>query len=132
MSNKFLYIAWGALYAACAGLGFIAAPEGAAYGLCIFFSLVFFVPPFLLLNRAIQEGRTKTVRFFRILSLIWLITALVLILLNILSVLASQTVGVILYYMLILFTAPMICGQIWIISLFLWACLLMMTLMKKK
>jgi hypothetical protein len=38
----------------------------------------------------------------------------------------------VLYVLLAMFTAPMICGQSWVLSLFLWACLLMLSLPEKK
>ena len=124
MSNRFLYIAWAALYAACAGLGFIPNAQGVAQGLLIFFSLVFFVPPAILLQRAVKEKNIPAIRRIRNLALTWLILATVGICVNILSVGASATAGMVLYSILILTTAPMICGQFWVSSLFLWACLL--------
>ncbi len=127
MSNTFLYIAWGVLYAVCAGLGFIPSPDGVALGLMILFCLLFFLPPVILLRRAIQENNRKTLVLIRNLSLIWLITATVLLVLNILSVMFSALAGQVLYYFLILLTSPMICGQYWVLSLFLWACLLIVS-----
>lgn len=127
MSNTFLYIAWGAMYAICAGLGFIAAPEGAALWLMVIFSLLFFLPPAILLYRAVREDHKPTLRRIRNISLIWLIAATCAICLNILSVLSSELTGRVLYYILILVSAPMVCGQYWVISLFLWACLLIVS-----
>ena len=124
MTNTFLYIAWGALYIACAGLGFISAPEGFAAVLMVFFSLMFFVPPAILLYRAVKGENMKAIRRIRDISLVWLITATVCICMNILSVMASEFAGRVLYYILIVATAPMVCSQYWFISLFAWACLL--------
>ena len=124
MSNKLLYILWGVLYIICAGLGFIAAPEGVAYGLCILFSLVFFLPPAIVLRRAGKANDKKALRRMRNICLVWFICTLVMLIVNILSIGFSETGGRIVYYILILVSAPMICSQIWVISLFLWACLL--------
>ena len=50
--------------------------------------------------------------------------ALILIVSYILSVGASAVTGTILYYTLILLASPRVCGQIWVLSLFLMACLM--------
>ena len=125
MSNLFLSIIWAFLYAACAILGFIPSPSGAISGLLISASILFFLPPTVLLLRAAKQKNQKLIKQIRNVSLIWLVTALVLIVLNILSVMSSELTGIVLYYMLIIIASPMVCGQYWIISLFLWACLLM-------
>ena len=52
----------------------------------------------------------------------------VVLLLNFLSVTWPQFVGDGLYGLLVVISTPMICGQYWLISLFLWACLLMVCL----
>ena len=130
MTNRVLTILWGVLYAVCAGLGFIPAPKGIAWGLMVFFSLVFFLPPFVLLNRASRAGDTVTLKRLRTVALIWLAVTVVMILLNILSVAFSELAGTVLYYFLILLTAPMICSQVWLLPLFLWACLMIAAWMK--
>ena len=124
MRNRFLYIAWGVMYAICAGLGFIPNPQGAASGLMVFFCLVFFLPPAILLYRAVKAGDMKAISRFRTISLTWLIVTTCAICVNILSVTSTLLVGRVVYYILILVTAPMICGQSWILSIFLWALLL--------
>ena len=120
------------MYAICAGIGFIPAPQGIAQGIMIFFSLVFFLPPAILFHRATGKKDKETFKILRNLSLTWLITATVALCINILSVGASALVGNILYYILILVTAPMVCGQFWVMSLFLWACLLIASWTKLK
>ena len=127
MSNVYLSIIWGAFYIACAGLGFIAAPEGFVYGLCVVMSIVFFIPPSVLLYRAVRAGDRKMLRWIRNISLVWLLTAMVMIILNILSVIATKLTGLVLYYMMVILTAPMISGQAWVIALFGWACLLVVS-----
>ena len=49
-------------------------------------------------------------------------------LLNFLSVLHSQTLGTVLHHILTIVSAPMIASGHWALSLFLWACLLMVSI----
>jgi len=49
---------------------------------------------------------------------------------NMFTVLLSEQTGKLLHEILALVSAPMLCGQYWSISLFLWACLLFGTLIK--
>lgn len=124
MTKRTLYIAWGALFVICAGLGFIPAPKGAAYWSMFLFSLVFFVPPTILLYKAIKGGdRVEVKRIFTI-CLSSLGATLLALVVNFLSVDASLIAGTIVYYVLIVVSSPMVCGQIWVSSLFLWGCLL--------
>jgi hypothetical protein len=57
-----------------------------------------------------------------------------LILLNFASVLLSKAWGLVLYYMLVIFASPLICGQYWVLTLFFWACLMIysISLLKKR
>ena len=119
MNKKFLFALWGGLFCLCAGLGFIAEPAGFLKVMMVILSLGFFLPGFLLLGCGRQE--ILLVRNLAALSLG--ITALLLIG-NLLSVLGSQTLGDILHYILVIVSSPMVCSQNWILSLFLWACLL--------
>ena len=127
MTNKHLYIAWGVLYLICAGLGFIPSPEGVAMGLMIFFSLVFFIPPAILVTRAVKSGDRNILKTVRNLALVSLSTTFFMLVLNILSVLFTETAGLVVYCILIMVSSPMVCGQVWVISLFLWACLLIVS-----
>ena len=51
---------------------------------------------------------------------------------NVMAVSASTDVGRTLYDILNLVSAPMFCAQYWIVSIFLWACLLSASFMKKE
>ena len=124
MSNTVLYIIWGILYVGCAALGIFNAPEWAGVLGCI----SFFIPPALLLWQADRNSDQKTVLTVRNLSLIWLGTTLLLLILNIFSVAMSETAGTVLYYILVVFSSPMVCGQKWIIAMFLWSYVLMTSL----
>ena len=127
MTKKNLYIAWGVLYALCAVLGFIPEPQGALYGLLFLLSLAFFIPPTVLLYRAIPREDLATVRLIRTLSLLSLSATLVMLVLNLLSVGGTREAGRFVYYLLILVSSPMVCNQIWFPSLFLWACLMVVS-----
>ncbi len=124
MTKRNLYIAWAVLFVITAGIGFIPSPEGLAYGGMVLFALLFFVPPTVLLTKAIHRDNQKEVKRIFFLTLTSLCLTLLFLVLNFLSVSATQTVGDILYGILTVVSAPMICGQIWVMSLFLWGCLL--------
>ena len=124
MSDRVLYIAWGAMYAICAGFGFIIPGNGFIYGLLVFFCLLFFLPPAILLYRGVKSGNLSRLRLIRNISLIWLVLTLVMLILNILTVAMSALAGKVLYAMLVILCAPLACGQWWALSLFLFACLL--------
>lgn len=123
MKTKNLYFLWLGLYVLCFGLGFI--PERNLF-LHIFLgllSLVFYVPPVLLLYRGIKTGDHKHLRHLRKISLTSLVLTLVLIVANIVSVYASDAAGRILNALLNLVSVPMFCCYFRGIGLFLWACL---------
>lgn len=128
MSKKFLYALWGGLFILCAGLGFIPEPSGAAEVLMTVLSLVFFVPPALLLYRAGREEDRNTQKLVCCLSVLSLGLTLVLLVLNFLTVFRSEFVGNVLHYILVIVSSPMICSGHWAMSLFFWACLLMVSL----
>lgn len=127
MRKSVLYILWAFLYVACGILGFLPPRNTAILFLLIAASLLFFVPPAGLVALAVKEGDSKSLSLVRALSFGWLVCALILIICNILSVGASAAAGTTLYYLLIIFSSPMICGQIWILTLFLMACLMIVS-----
>ena len=126
-----IYILWAVLYCACVGCAFIPDPGAVGKGLLILLSLLFFAPPFYLVFRAIKEKDRKTLKVLRRVSVCELALALILLVLNFLSVYFSAHTGLVFYVLLVMFTAPMVCGQNWFLSLFLWACLWMLTRQKK-
>ena len=125
MSNKTLYYIWGGLFIFCGLLGFIPQPEGVVKVLMVLSSLVFFVPGSMLLYLNHKNGNFGTIRVVRNLSAISLGVTLFLLVLNFLSGKASDAMGEFLYGLLTMLSAPMVCSQYWLLSLFLWACLLM-------
>ena len=122
MSNTVLYALWGGLYAICGGLGFITAPEAALRLLMILLSVALFVPPFVLNRRAAAKDDRRTLALIRNLSGIWLILTGVLLVANIGSVLASETLGNVLHGLLTIVSSPLVCCDSWALSIFLWAC----------
>lgn len=128
MNQKPLFALWGGLFILCAGLGFIPEPSGAARVVLTMLSLAFFAPPALLLHRAIQEGNTDSLKLVRNLSALSLGLTLALLIFNFLSALRSEVLGNILYWILVVVSSPMACSGYWALSMFLWACLLIVSL----
>ncbi|MBP3683643.1 MAG: hypothetical protein J6J12_01600 [Oscillospiraceae bacterium] len=125
MSNKLLYVLWGGLFILCAGLGFIPEPEGALRAGMTVLSLACFLPPAAVLYRSGKSGDRAAVKLVCCLAALSLGLTLVLLIGNVLSVVASETVGTALYYLLVIVSSPMVSSGYWALSLFLWACLLM-------
>lgn len=124
MHNRTYYFSWAGMYILTGLLGFITAPNGFVKALMVLLAIGFFVPPALLL----KQGDTKDVRTVRNISIVYLCVTALLLVCNVASVLGSEALGTGLYALLIFLSAPMVCGQYWILSLFLWACLLMISL----
>lgn len=124
MKEKTLYILWGFLFILCAGLGFIPEPTGFGKAILVILALLFFVPGALLLVNAIRDQNRKTVLRVRLISACSLGFTLILLVANVLSVNASEVLGNILYWLLVIGSSPMICGRYWLLTLFLWGCLL--------
>lgn len=128
MKRSVLYIIWGVLYCLCVGLGFVENPTGAGKACLVILGILFFVPPFYLAFRAKKEQSRKTLLALRLISVLVLSLTLILLVLNFLSVNFSSETGLVLYVLLVMFSAPMVCVRYWFLGLFLWACLLMVTL----
>ena len=130
MKKSLVYSLWAVLYVLCAALSFVEDPEGFGKFLLVATGIIFFLPPFYLVFRAKKEKDRKTLKVLRLISICSLSLSLVLIVLNFLSVYFSAYAGLFLYVLLALFSVPMLCSQYWVLSLFLWACLLMISLEK--
>ena len=132
MKNSVLWIVWAVLYIICALLG-VAPLQGTAGSVSMtLLSLVFFLPGSILVYRGFRQKNPKLLRGVRIVSIVSLSLTLIVLIANFFSVLASESVGNLLQLLLTLVSAPMICSGYWIVSLFLWACLLMSTLIGRK
>ena len=132
MNKKTLYVLWGVLFILCAGLGFIpgftAEVQPAVQTILTLLSIAFFVPPVCLLYGARKEKDVHNLKLVRNLAALSLGLTVVMLVLNFLSVMRSKTLGDILYSILIIVSAPMVCSGYWVLSLFLWACLLMVSI----
>lgn len=128
--KKALYGLWAVLYCICVGLGFVASPAGLGKILLTATALIFFLPPFWLIFTARKEKDRKTILVLRLISAGVLALSLIFLVLNFLSVYFSAETGLVLHVLLAMFSAPMLCGQYWVISLFLWACLLILSFQK--
>ena len=134
MNKKSLFILWSALFILCAGLGFIQQPEGVAKTVLFLISILFFLPPLGILFLSVRDGDRNSLKLIRNLSGLSLMTTLIFMVLNILSAPGPVLLGNFLHSVLTIVSSPMICCGNWFLSLFLWACLLMMSLreLKKK
>ena len=132
MKNKSLLAIWGIFYIICAGLGFIPEPEGAVRIFLTAISVLFFVPPAILLFDAFSSGDEKTIRLIRLLSALSLALTLVLLTANFLAALGAGWLGTLLHILLVIGSVPMLCSNYWVLSLFLWAVLLVASCQKRK
>lgn len=129
MKDTTLLLIWGLLGALCAGLGFIPEPAGFGKWVLVLLALLFFLPGAVLLLRGIRREDRKAVVRIRRISLASLGLTLLLLMGNLLSVDGSQLLGDLAYGLLALVSVPMLCGQYWWMSLFLWGALLTASLL---
>ena len=132
MKQKIAWGAWAVLYVLCVLLGILGLPGGTGNMLYLFSALIFFIPGGLLLYWGITEGHQKQVLGVRIAAICSLSLTLVLLIANFCSVFLSEAAGNALHIFLVLVSAPMACSGYWVLSLFLWACLLMGSFIKPK
>ena len=124
MKEKVLYAIWSILFIVCAGLGFIPEPTGFVKFLLIAFAVVFFIPGLLILYDAQQAKNRTAILRIRVIAALSLSLTLLFLVFVLLSVTGSEAIGLYLNVLLGIFSTPMFCSQHWILSLFLWACLL--------
>ena len=124
MKSQFLYALWGALFILCAGLGFIPEPAGVLRVLLTGLSILFFLPPAVLVWKGRREKDRMALSLVRNLSIASLSLSVLLIIANFLTVFRSDLLGDILHGVLVVVSSPMICSGHWAMSLFFWACLL--------
>ncbi len=135
MNKKVLFALWGGLFIVCAGLGFIPQPGQILQGVMTALAVMFFLPGAALLAMGRKTGDRKLVTVIRNLSAASLGLTVAALVLNFVCFTAPQAVGDGLYAVLVVVSSPMICGGYWLLSLFCWACLLVVgqdTLKKKK
>lgn len=131
MKQKIAYLIWGIFYCLCAGLGHIANTTPVQSTALTIVSVLFFIPGFYLLVDAKKNQKSRQLKYLRIIGLSSLGLTFLMILANIASVLASETLGNVLYEILIFVSVPMIASRHWVLSLFLWAFFTICTFEKK-
>ena len=124
MKAKTLFILWGGLFVLCAALGFVNTESVAAQVLMTTLSIAFFIPAALLLYKCEESSNRSIALLVRNFSAASLLLTAALLIANFLSVLAPAWLGNMLHIILVIVSAPMICSGYWVLSLFLWACLM--------
>ena len=122
------YGVWIAMYILAVLLSLANHVQGAGLILMQIYSVVFFIPGAILAVGGLKARDLRQLKRLRIISALSLGLTLVLLVANFLSVGGSAQLGRILNSFLILVSAPMLICFNWAISLFLWACLLMVTI----
>lgn len=128
MKTKTLWLVWLYLFLLCCILGFIPQPTGFPKALMILAGVCFFIPGAFLLKR----GGRKNICRVRLISISSLVLTTVCIILNFASALMPPVWGSIFYILMGILSTPMLCAQIWVLSLFGWACLLAASIFIKK
>ena len=122
MSKKLLFALWGGLFILCAGLGFIPGfsqnVSAGAQAVLTVLAVAFFAPPAYLIYGAKKEKDARTLKLVRGISLLSLGLTLLALVLNVLSAMGTVTMGNVLFAVL---------SGYWALSLFLWACLLIVS-----
>ena len=130
--NTGLCILWVVLYCACVGFSFVSNRNLGGKIFLIGLNLMFFVPPFVLAFRALKEENRKALKTLRWICISVLVLATVTLVLNIVAVKFSATVGLVMYILFAVLAPPLACANQWALSLFLWACVMMLTLQKRR
>ena len=127
MNKKLLFTLWGVLFGICAGFGLIGQPGTAVRILGYLLAFGFFGVGGFILWQANGAKDLATITLIRNLSLASLILTAILLISNFLSVFASEGLGNFLHYVLVIVSSPMSCAPSWAVSLFLWACLMVVS-----
>ena len=127
-----LYGVWLCLYILCVGLGTVEEVQGVGKVLFVLTALIFFIPGVCLLVMGKKEKDRGMMLRVRIVALCSLVLTVAVFCANLMAVTGSGETGAFLHDLLNLVSAPMFCGQYWIMSIFCWACLLSASFMKEK
>ena len=123
---KHLYRAWGGLFALTAVLGLLFPGAQNPLGLYLLrlIAVVFFLPPWLVLAKARQEGSLFHIRLLRCLAIASLGMTLVLVCAGILAAPHSQALGDLIHVLMSVICAPLVCSNFYVLPMFLWATVL--------
>ena len=128
-----LYILWAVLFVLTAVLGLAVTPKTVGVRLAMqLAAAVFFLPPWLILTKAKAESSAHHRNLIRLLAAAALVLAMVMICLNIVAVHWSEGAAAAINIVTTVVTAPMVCGDAYVLSLFLWATLLVGSFGQKK
>ena len=131
-SYPILYTLWAAMFLLTAALGLLFPEEsGPGRWVLMAISLIFFVPPWMILHRARAAEDLSQIRLVRYLSLASVVLTAVLLVLNLKSAGLSDAMGRALNAALAVVSAPMLCSQFFVLPIFLWGCLIADTFRKK-
>lgn len=129
LSYKALYIAWAAMFALTAALGFVYPnTEGIAPRLI---AAAYFLAPWAVLRKAKAENNRFHIRIVVLMALAALVLTTVLLVLNLMSACWSVNVGNALNAALTVVSAPMIYSNLFALPYFFWGCLLADAFVKK-
>ena len=134
--NTLLSYFWLGMYLLCIGLGTLEGATGIAKAALVLITLVFFLPAGLLVYNGLTSKDKKLLTRIRILSivslaltLVGLITFFVVSFLYAAGTLAPLAVNIS-FYVLLVVSSPLFCGQYLYLGPFLWAALLFATFIK--
>ena len=128
-----LYMLWGGLFALTALLGLVF-PGATGFGrvLLLICTVGFFLPPWLILTKAKDAGDKRNLRLVRYLALGSLVMTMVLFCAGILSVRFGEGLGNVVHVLMTIICAPLMCGNYYVLPMFLWATLLVGSFQNRK
>lgn len=132
MKEKALYSLWAFVYAVCTALGFLGEVQGVGRVFMVLAAVIFFLPPAALVVLGIREQKKNVLKTVRIVAIVSLVLTLIFFIANVAVAVGAETTNAFLHVCLVVVSTPMLCGQYWVLSLFLWACLLFASFLKPK
>lgn len=120
MTRRTWYYVWLGLFLITAALGFLPEQAGIMRILRLVLTVLFFLPPVVIL----RKGSERDAKRIFALSAASLCLTVAVILVSVICARGSAGLGNLLHAVLVIVSAPMVCAQVWVVSLFLWACLM--------
>ncbi len=120
MTRHTWYYVWLGLFLITAAMGFVPEQAGMERFLRLTLTVLFFLPPAVILKKGTKRD-AKRIFVISASSLCLTVTTIVI---SVVSARGSEGLGNFLHALLVIVSAPMICGGVWVLSLFLWACLM--------
>lgn len=134
LTYKTLYQLWAGLFVltAALGLAFPGVQNAAGRFFLALISLVFFLPPWLILKRAKAEDNLHHLRLVRYLALASLSLTMILFCAGILSLPYGEWVGDLIHVLMTVLCAPLVCSNYYALPMVLWAMVFYGSFGKKK